>query len=111
MVYKIKLSLDGKKEEFKRTEPPFLKDITRALILNQHQGTMYEDPTDIPDKRFMQNQADVAKFAVAFWNSQFTEENFINGADAQAMTAYGEAYNDCLGVKPDDTEEKEDTKK
>lgn len=105
MVYKIKLNINGKKEEFKRTQPPFLKEITRALILQQHQVAMYSDEKKGPtDKELLNNSKEVAQFAVEFWNNQFSVDDVLNGADSVAMTNISDAIDDALGVPKDDTE-------
>ncbi|WP_048703714.1 phage tail assembly chaperone G [Companilactobacillus ginsenosidimutans] len=102
MVYKIKLRIDGKLEEFKRTEPPYLKEITRALILQQHQVAMYQDDDGPTDKQFLKNSEEVADFAVNFWNNQFSRQDVLNGADGKAMTEVSKAIDDALGTPNDD---------
>lgn len=101
-MYKLNLKIDGKAETFKRTDEPFLKDITRALILNQHQIKMYGKEGGPTDKDYNNNTDEIAKFAVDFWNGQFSKEDVINGANAEAMTVISSAIDECLGTEDPD---------
>ncbi|WP_099975303.1 phage tail assembly chaperone G [Lactobacillus terrae] len=105
MVYKIKLRIDGKSEEFKRTEPPYLKDITNALILQQHQVAMYSNDKGPTDPQLKNNAKEVSDFASKFWNNQFSSEDVLNGADANAMMEISKTIDDCLGVTNETDEE------
>lgn len=107
MVYKIKLKIDGKLEEFKRTEQPFLKDITRALILQQHQIQMYQDDKGPTDKQFLKNSEEVSDFAVNFWNNQFSREDVLNGADSKSMIEISRAIDTSLGTPKADEDNSE----
>ena len=103
MAYEVNLIINGKKEQFKRTEPPFLKEITRALVLQQHQIRMYGKNDGPTDKDFDNNSKEIAKFASQFFKDQFTQEDFLNGADGENVTVISNIIDKCLGVKnPDD---------
>lgn len=110
MVYTLKLRIDKKLETFKHTEPPYLKDITRALILQQHQVAMYQDDKGPTDKQFLENSKEIARFAVNFWDNQFSADDVLNGADADAMTTISKVIDDSLGT-PNTDEDMTDSKK
>jgi len=113
MAYEVKLLIDGKKESFKRTDPPFLKEITRALILQQHQVKMYSKDSGPADKDLDNNSKEIAKFASEFFRNQFTQEDFLNGADGENVTIISSIIDECLGSEnPDDIEtDKKEVKK
>ena len=68
-MYEITLKIDGKNQTFKRTDEPFLKDITQVLILTQHQTKMYDKKDGPTDQDYRKNSDEVAQFAVNFWTN------------------------------------------
>lgn len=105
MAYTITLKIDGKNETFKRTDPPFLKEMTYAITLQSHELTRNSKETGPTDKQIKDSEKDTADFAVKFWNSQFSAQDVINGADMKAMEAITKALNDSLGNTDAEDEE------
>lgn len=106
MAYEVKLKIDGKTETFKRTDEPFLIDQTRALILQQHQIKTFS-ADNITDKSLMDNANDVAEFASKFFRGQFSKEDFVNGANNDAILALDAVIRECLGSDDTDENDKE----
>lgn len=101
-MYEITLKIDGKNQTFKRTDEPFLKDITQVLILTQHQTKMYDKKDGPTDQDYRKNSDEVAQFAVNFWNKQFNKEDVLNGANKKAMAVISKVADDCLGSSDED---------
>lgn len=97
MAYEVKLIINGKKESFKRTEAPFLIDQTRALTLQQHQIKTFGKDNGPSDKDLMDNAKDIGKFASDFFKNQFSVDDFVNGAQSDAIKVNNEIISECLG--------------
>lgn len=106
MAYEVKLKINGKTESFKRTDEPFLIDQTRAIILQQHQFKTF-GTDNITDKALMDNENDFADFASKFFRGQFTTEDYINGANNDAILALDAILKECLGAEDTDENDKE----
>lgn len=101
MAYEITLIIDGKDKKFIRNEEPTLHDITNALKLQRQQTVMYSK--DLPtDEDFDQNEQYLARFAVDFWNQEFTMAEVIDGATRDALESINIGVADALnqGKKP-----------
>ncbi|ATO43412.1 phage tail assembly chaperone G [Loigolactobacillus coryniformis] len=110
MTYKLELVIDHEKQEFSRNNPPMLKDMTQALILQRHQLEMYSDEGGPSDEHYKRNEKDLAEFAVKFWNGQFKTEQVVNGCTLASLDEINNAIGDSLGKKDTDSEEKPEKK-
>lgn len=111
MAYEVKLTIKGEEIPFKRTETPFFKDTTRALILQQHQVKMWGKTNGPTDEDLMNNEKDVANFASSFFNNQFTAKDFIDGAHSESTVAISKIIDECLGTSDPDGSDKTESKK
>lgn len=73
MAYEVKLTIKGEEIPFKRTETPFFKDTTRALILQQHQVKIWDKKDGPTDEDLINNEKDVANFASSFFNANLQQ--------------------------------------
>lgn len=102
MAYKLELIIDHEKQEFNRNEPPMLKDMTQALILQKHQLEMYANEGGPTEDHYHRNEKDLAEFAVRFWNAQFKMEQVINGCTLASLNIINQAIGDSLGTDDED---------
>jgi len=104
MAYEIELLIGNEKKKFVRNEPPMLGDMTKALIVQNHQAKMEESgPTE---KDLEKNQDNLASFAEKFWHYQFKAKEFIEGCDLENMDNFNKALADALGAGGDNKEAK-----
>lgn len=97
MSYEIDLLINNEKKKFIRNEPPVLKDMTKALIVQQQQIKMYAKDDGPSEDDFNKNEKNLASFAVSFWKNQFKAEQFISGCDKPNMDILNQALGDSLG--------------
>ncbi|MGV3336690.1 phage tail assembly chaperone G [Latilactobacillus curvatus] len=109
-MYEIELIIDHEKKKFNRNEPPMLRDMTQALILQKHQVEMYSREGGPTEEDYKRNEKDLAEFAASFWG-QFKTEQVINGTPVSSLDAINQAIGDALGVKKDDDDDQDDTGK
>ena len=66
MAYEIELNIDGEKKKFIRNEPPMLREMTKALIVQQQQLKMYSKDDGPTEDDFNKNEKNLANFAAGF---------------------------------------------
>jgi hypothetical protein len=110
MAYEIELDISGEKKKFVRNEPPMLREMTKALIVQQQQLKMYSKDDGPTEDDFNKNEKNLANFAVSFWKNQFKADQFIAGCDKNNMDILNSAIADSLGGGNEDSPKKSQSK-
>lgn len=99
MAYILKLNgKDGNEKTYVRNGEPNLRDITNALKVQYQQLKM--DAHDTPtNEETDANEANLARFAVDFWQRQFTIEEVVWGATRDSLGVINDAIIESLGLE------------
>lgn len=108
MAFEISLMIDGKENKYVRNGEPGLRDMTNAMKVQQQQLRMYAKEDGPTNADFDANEANLANFAVAFWQGQFTRDQVIDGsvASLKSLDSINQAIDSALSGDEDETDEK-----
>ena len=114
-MYEISLNINGQVNKFVRNGEPGLGDTTAALKVQQQQLRMYAREDGPTNADFDANEANLANFAVNFWNGQFNRADVIAGAtkSLKSLDSINKAIADALdfdGEEPEEPAKKSQTR-
>lgn len=106
MAFEISLMIAGQPNKFVRNGEPGLRDTTNALKVQQQQLRMYSKDDGPTNADFDANEANLANFAVEFWQGQFTKQEVTDGSvkSLKSLDSINEAIEASLDDGEDDKE-------
>lgn len=102
MAFEISLMIEGKPNKFVRNGEPGLRDTTNALKVQQQQLRMYGKDSGPTNADFDANEANLANFAVEFWQGQFNRKQVTDGAVRSLKSL--DSINEAVEASLDDGE-------
>lgn len=96
-MYEITLLTKNGKQKFEREREIVMADQTEALVLNSWQIENMPEISGVSRKTFEENQKKFANFAAKFFDNKFSLDEFIHGANVEAVAAVTKIFNEIMG--------------
>lgn len=106
MAFEISLMIAGQPNKFVRNGEPGLRDTTNALKVQQQQLRMYSKDGGPSNADFDANEANLANFAVEFWQGQFNHKQVTEGSVRSLKSL--DSINEAVEASLDTGEEADD---